>query len=235
MSKWDLAEAETGDEEGLWTLSSLSIQPRVRDRVPGAPDHSPGAPAAAWPGAKVSAAGSPGGLGGGTGPGAQVRLGTGLLPLKPRSRTWACPRLLVPGKQASPQSLSFTVGWVGEGAMRGVVPLGVQALFLLHLLLQVTLPCLPAPLQPGVCGPVAGDPGLGHRGAPDPVWTVRCRLLPPGACPGDTPTHTVTHPGTRACSRAMFPCASALLAAAAGTRDWPGQFCSVLGDRKSVV
>lgn len=86
------------------------------------------------------------------------------------------------------QCLSFTGGWVGgRGSVRWAAP-RVQPLFLPPTpFLLATLPCLPAPLQPRVRGPAAGDSGPGHGGAPGTVWAVRCRLLPSGLCPGTSP------------------------------------------------
>ncbi|XP_064446490.1 polyamine deacetylase HDAC10 isoform X1 [Mirounga angustirostris] len=74
--------------------------------------------------------------------------------------------------------------WVGGGGNREVGgPTSARPLLLPFLLLLVTLPCLPAPLQPRVCVPVARNPGLGHGGTTGAVWAVRCCLLPPEYLP----------------------------------------------------
>lgn len=114
--------------------------------------------------------------------------------------------------------------------MRGVVPLGVQTLFLLRLLLQVTLPCLPNPfaarsMWPWCGGPRPWAPGSSRPCLDSTMPSTSTRCVPWGH------THPPSHTSGYSClfTRAMFPCANALLAAAAGTRDWPGQFCAVLG------
>lgn len=137
----------------------------------------------------MSAVGSSRGLRGRAGPGTQVRPQGATCPRGGRLARGAAQPARILKTEHLPYLPQFH-HWVGGGGNREVGgPTSAPPLLLPFRLLLVTLPCLPAPLQPRVRVPVARNPGLGHGGTTGAVWAVRCCLLPPGAALGTPPPH----------------------------------------------
>lgn len=171
----------------------------------------------------MPAAGSPRGLGGRAGPGAQVGTPSPLSPQPPlrppRSQD----------SQAAPPFHHWVGGWMGE--REGASLTGSTLFFSCPPIpfLLATLPCLlSAPLQPRVRGPAAGHPDAGHGGAARTVCPVRRRLLPPGSCP---PVPTPVPVPVRGCPPGRCPWVRgpAPLPCTPGTWDGPGPLPPALG------